>query len=285
VIYWLLKMLVVGPLIKALVRPWAKGREHLPAEGGAILASNHLSFSDSIIMPLAVRRRVTFPAKSEYFTTGGIKGRLIALFFRSIGQVPIDRAGGRASMAALDTAARLIESGELFGIYPEGTRSPDGRLYKGRTGVARLALRTGAPVIPVAMIATDTLQPVGKLMPKLRVHPGVVFGEPLDFSRYAGQENDRFVLRAVTDEIMYAIMKLSGQKYLDVYASKAKSDADAARRAADAGVPTIDPQDGGRTAPPRTSASRPAGTRPRQRRINGPRGGHTSHHGPERKAS
>jgi len=224
VIYWFLKILIVGPLIRLIVRPWAKGSENLPEEGPAILASNHLSFSDSIIMSLAVPRRVTFPAKSEYFTTGGVKGRLMALFFKSIGQVPIDRSGGRASVAALDTAAEMLQNDELFGIYPEGTRSPDGRLYKGRTGVARLALRTGVPVIPVAMIDTETMQPVGKLLPNLRVRPGVIFGAPLDFSRYEGMDNDRFILRSVTDEIMYAIMTLSGQEYVDVYATKAKAD-------------------------------------------------------------
>lgn len=227
-IYWFLKILIVGPLIRLIVRPWAKGSENLPEEGPAILASNHLSFSDSIIMPLAVPRRVTFPAKSEYFTTGGVKGRLMALFFKSIGQVPIDRSGGRAATAALDTAADMLGNDELFGIYPEGTRSPDGRLYKGRTGVARLALRTGVPVIPIAMIDTDTMQPVGRLLPNLRVRPGVIFGRPLDFSRYEGMDNDRFILRSVTDEIMYAIMTLSGQEYVDVYATKAKADLKAA---------------------------------------------------------
>jgi len=236
VIYWFLKILIVGPLIRLIVRPWAKGLENVPEEGAAILASNHLSFSDSIIMPLAVPRRVTFPAKSEYFTTGGVKGRLMALFFKSIGQVPIDRSGGRAATAALDTAAEMLGNDELFGIYPEGTRSPDGRLYKGRTGVARLALRTGVPVIPLAMIDTDTMQPVGRLLPNLRVRPGVIFGPPLDFSRYQGMDNDRFILRSVTDEIMYAIMTLSGQEYVDVYATKAKADLDAIRR----GLPVAD---------------------------------------------
>jgi len=233
VIYWFLKILIAGPLIRLIVRPWAKGSEHLPEEGPAILASNHLSFSDSIIMPLAVPRRVTFPAKSEYFTTGGVKGRLMALFFKSIGQVPIDRSGGRAATAALDTAAEMLGNDELFGIYPEGTRSPDGRLYKGKTGVARMAIVAGVPVIPVAMIDTEKLQPPGTIWPQwlIRepgrrlprlVRPGVAIGKPLDFSRYEGMERDRFVLRSVTDEIMYAMMELSGQEYVDMYADKAK---------------------------------------------------------------
>ena len=240
-LYWLLKLLVAGPAIRAVVRPWSRGLHNLPESGPAILASNHLSFSDSIIMPLAVPRRVTFPAKAEYFTTKGIKGRLMALFFRSIGQVPMDRSGGRASAAALDTAAGMLAEGEFFGIYPEGTRSPDGRLYKGRTGVARLALRSGAPVIPVAMIDTDTMQPLGRLLPNLRVRPGVVFGEPIDFSRYQGMENDRFILRSVTDEIMYAIMTLSGQEYVDVYGSKAKADLAATKAARGRPVPAAEP--------------------------------------------
>lgn len=232
-IYWILKMVVVGPLIKALMRPWARGREHVPGSGPAILASNHLSFSDSVIMPLAIRRRVTFPAKAEYFTTKGIGGFLMKLFFRSIGQVPMDRSGGRASAAALDTAVTILEQGELFGIYPEGTRSPDGRLYKGKTGVARLALRTGVPVIPVAMIDTEKSMPVGKVLPDLRVRPGVVFGPPLDFSRYEGRQNDREALRAVTDEIMFAIMTLSGQEYVDMYGARAKELAEKAADRAD----------------------------------------------------
>jgi 1-acyl-sn-glycerol-3-phosphate acyltransferase len=229
VVYWMLKIVLVGPILKVLMRPWSKGREHVPAKGPAIIASNHLSFSDSVIMPLAIPRRVTFPAKAEYFTRKGVLGWVMKMFFLSLGQVPMDRSGGRASAVALDTAVEILNKGELFGIYPEGTRSPDGRLYKGKTGVARLALRTGVPVIPVAMIGSDKSLPVGKILPNLRVRPGVVFGAPLDFSRYVGQENDRDVLRKVTDEVMYAIMTLSGQTYADVYAAKRKEELAAAR--------------------------------------------------------
>jgi 1-acyl-sn-glycerol-3-phosphate acyltransferase len=229
VFYWILKRVVLGPLLFAIFRPWVRGEEHVPEQGAAILASNHLSFSDSIFLPLVVRRRVTFLAKMDYFTGRGIKGRLTAGFFKGVGQVPLDRSGGRGSEAALETGLRIVTKGELLGIYPEGTRSPDGRLYRGKTGVARLALEAKVPVIPVAMVGTDKVQPIGKVIPHLgRV--GVVIGEPLDFSRYEGMQDDRFVLRSITDEIMYALMELSGQEYVDVYASTMKERLAAARR-------------------------------------------------------
>ncbi|GAA2757126.1 lysophospholipid acyltransferase family protein [Actinopolymorpha rutila] len=235
--YWFLKVFALGPLLKTVFRPWVEGLENVPREGPAIFASNHLSFSDSVWLPLVLPRRITFPAKIEYFIGTGIKGRLTALFFRGIGQVPIDRTGGRASQVALDAGHKLLQKGELFGIYPEGTRSPDGRLYKGKTGVARLALAAGVPVIPVAMIGTDKMQPPGKALPKL-MRPGVRIGKPLDFSRYEGMEEDRFVLRSVTDEIMYELMELSGQEYVDMYAQKAKDEL-GRRRAGDAGERSV----------------------------------------------
>ncbi len=228
--YWLVK-LVLTPVLRVCFRPWVDGAEHLPAHGGAILASNHLSFSDSIFLPLVVPRKVTFLAKSDYFTGTGVKGRLTKYFFAGVGQVPIDRSGGAASEAALRTARRILDDGHLLGLYPEGTRSPDGRLYRGKTGIARMALEAGVPVIPVAMINTDVIQPTGKKIPKLgRV--GIRLGRPLDFSRYAGMEDDRFVLRSITDEIMYELMLLSGQEYVDQYATKAKADLEQARLAA-----------------------------------------------------
>ena len=227
--YWFLKVFALGPLLKTVFRPWVEGLENVPREGPAILVSNHLSFSDSVWLPLVVPRRITFPAKIEYFIGTGIKGRLTALFFRGIGQVPIDRAGGRASQIALDAGLRILQRGDLFGIYPEGTRSPDGRLYKGKTGVARLALASGAPVLPVAMIGTDKMQPPGKALPKL-MRPGVRIGKPLDFSRYEGMEDDRFVLRSVTDEIMYELMELSGQEYVDIYAQRSKEEQSQGKR-------------------------------------------------------
>jgi 1-acyl-sn-glycerol-3-phosphate acyltransferase len=224
VIYWLLKRVLVGPLLHVFFLPWVEGVENIPEDGPAILVSNHLSFSDSVFLPLVVPRRVTFLAKAEYFTGRGVKGRLTSAIFRSAGQLPVDRSGGKASEAALTTGLKALREGALIGIYPEGTRSPDGRLYRGRTGVARLALEAGVPVIPVAMIDTEKVQPPGQVVPNLgRV--GIRIGKPMDFSRYEGLENDRFVLRSVTDEIMYTLMRMSGQEYVDMYASTAKADA------------------------------------------------------------
>ncbi|HOF63245.1 MAG TPA: lysophospholipid acyltransferase family protein [Dermatophilaceae bacterium] len=219
--YWFLKTVVLGPILKLLFRPWVEGGEHVPDKGAAILASNHLSFSDSIFLPLALSRRITFPAKMEYFTGSGIKGRLTRWFFKGVGQIPIDRSGGRASEAAIQSGLKVLRKGELFGIYPEGTRSPDGRLYKGKTGLARMALEAKCPVIPVAMIGTDKAQPTGQKVPTI-MRIGIRIGKPLDFSRYEGMENDRFVLRSITDEIMYELMLLSGQEYVDVYATSIK---------------------------------------------------------------
>ncbi|WP_083450239.1 lysophospholipid acyltransferase family protein [Luteipulveratus mongoliensis] len=219
--YWVLKKIVLGPLLNLLFRPWVEGDKHVPEEGAAILASNHLSFSDSFFLPLVLERRITFPAKIEYFTGTGIKGRLTAAFFRGAGQIPIDRAGGSASEGAIQAGLKVLGKGELFGIYPEGTRSPDGRLYKGKTGVARMALEARVPVLPVAMIDTDKAQPTGKVIPRI-MRIGVRIGRPMDFSRYQGMHDDRFVLRSITDEIMYELMLLSGQEYVDVYASSVK---------------------------------------------------------------
>jgi 1-acyl-sn-glycerol-3-phosphate acyltransferase len=222
VLYWLLKYIILGPLLRLIFRPQVEGLENVPESGPVILASNHLSFSDSIFMPLMVKRKVTFVAKAEYFTGKGLKGWLTKMFFVGTGTIPVDRSGGRAAQAALDTQLRVLRSGGVAGIYPEGTRSPDGRLYRGKTGVARLALESGAPVIPVAMLNSDVVQPTGKIIPKvMRVR--IRFGPALDFSRYAGMAGDRFVERAVTDEIMYELMELSGREYIDMYAAKLKN--------------------------------------------------------------
>ena len=231
--YRLMKM-IVAPLLKIFFRPWVEGMENIPAEGPAILASNHLSFSDSFFLPALMRRRVTFIAKSEYFTGTGVKGKLTAAFFKGVGQLPVDRSGGRgAGEAAIRSGIEVIERGELFGVYPEGTRSPDGKLYRGKVGgLARIALATGAPVIPVAMIDTEKLQPPGQVKPNFGVRPGIRIGAPLDFSRYHGMENDRFILRSVTDEVMYEIMRLSGQEYVDIYATAAKRQLQDARKQA-----------------------------------------------------
>jgi 1-acyl-sn-glycerol-3-phosphate acyltransferase len=229
--YWMLKWVFIGPLIKLVFRPEAEGTENVPEEGGAILASNHLSYSDWLFMPLTLPRRVTFVAKAEYFTTPGLKGWLQKTFFSGAGQVPLDRSGGRASEGAIATGLKILSAGELFGIYPEGTRSHDGRLYRGRTGVARMALESKVPVIPCAVIGTDVVAPPGKIYGRY-TRPHIRFGKPLDFSRYQGMESDRYVLRSITDEIMYEIMLLSGQEYVDVYAARAKEDAQTEAKAA-----------------------------------------------------
>ncbi|WP_341870582.1 lysophospholipid acyltransferase family protein [Flexivirga meconopsidis] len=222
VFYWLLKWVLLGPLLRGIFRPTVEGAQNVPEEGPAILASNHLSIADWLFMPLVIPRRVTFVAKAEYFTTPGVKGRLQKWFFSGAGQVPIDRSSGSAAAGALATGMRILGEGDLFGIYPEGTRSPDGRLYKGKTGIARVALEAGVPVIPVGVIGTDVIAPQGKLFGRI-VRPHVRFGKPMDFSRYEGMEDDRFVLRSITDEVMYEIMLLTGQEYVDVYASTVKN--------------------------------------------------------------
>src|SRR5690606_20371124 len=217
--FWRRKYLLGGPVIKGIFRRWITRAENVPKQGAAILASNHLSVMDSIFLPLMLERRMSFLAKSEYFTGKGLKGWATKWFMKGTGQIAIDRSGGSASEAALNTALQVIGRGDLLGIYPEGTRSPDGRLYKGRTGLARMALVSKAPVIPVVMVDTDTMMPIGSSMPR-RLRIGMVIGEPLDFSRYEGFEDDRFVLRSVTDEIMVALQQLGGQEYVDEYASK-----------------------------------------------------------------
>jgi len=201
-----------------LFRPKVKGLRNVPGTGPVIIASNHLSFSDSIFMPLVVPRKVTFLAKSEYFTSPGPKGLLKKLTFIALGQVPVDRSGGRRSEAALIAGLKVLAEGKCLGIYPEGTRSPDGRLYKGRTGIARLAIESGAPIIPVAMFNTEKIQPTGSVVPKV-MRVAMIFGEPMYFE---GDPTDLSYLRDVTDKIMSTIQDLSGQEYVDTYATKAK---------------------------------------------------------------
>jgi 1-acyl-sn-glycerol-3-phosphate acyltransferase len=222
--YWLFKYVLLGPLLALIGRPKVEGLENIPEDGAAILASNHLAVMDSFYLPLVVRRRITFLAKSEYFTGTGIKGWFTRWFYTAVGQVPIDRTDADAAQAALNTAERILKDGKLLGIYPEGTRSPDGRLYKGKTGLARLALHTGVPVIPVAMIGTNVINPPGTKMLRFgRVT--VRFGEPMDFSRFDGMADNRFIERAVTDEVIYELMGLSGQEYVDIYAASLKNGA------------------------------------------------------------
>ncbi len=225
--YWLFKYILLGPMLFVLGRPKVEGLEHLPSSGPAILASNHLAVMDSFYLPLVVRRRITFLAKSEYFTGTGLKGWFIRWFFNAVGQVPIDRTDADSAQAALTTAERLLSRGKLLGMYPEGTRSPDGRLYKGKTGLARLALHTGVPVIPVAMIGTNVVNPPGTNMLRFgRVT--VRLGKPMDFSRFEGLAGNRFIERAVTDEVIYELMGLSGQEYVDIYAASVKENGNGA---------------------------------------------------------
>ncbi|MGW1819389.1 lysophospholipid acyltransferase family protein [Streptomyces sp. NPDC002125] len=220
--YYVLKYVVLGPLLRLVFRPRIEGLEHIPDDGAAIVAGNHLSFSDHFLMPAILRRRITFLAKAEYFTGPGIKGKLTAAFFHSIGQIPVDRSGKEAGQAAIREGLGVLGKGELLGIYPEGTRSHDGRLYKGKVGVAVMAIKAGVPVIPCAMVGTFEIQPPGQKVPSIK-RVTIRFGEPLDFSRYAGLEDQKAAIRAVTDEIMYAILGLSGQEYVDEYAVKAKA--------------------------------------------------------------
>lgn len=221
-LYWIFKHLIIGPLLKTIYRPWVEGSENLPASGPVIIVGNHLSVIDSFFMPVMVDRRVYFLAKSDYFTGKGVKGWLVKNFMLGVGQLPIDRSGGKASEASLTTGLSVLDRGDVLGIYPEGTRSPDAQLYRGRTGVARLVLESGATVVPVVMIDTEKAMPIGVKIPRIR-RIGTVIGKPLDFSRFNGMSADRFVLRSVTDEIMLEIQKLSGQKYVDVYASSVRA--------------------------------------------------------------
>ncbi len=219
--YWFMKNLIVGPILRSAFRPWITGHANIPKTGGVILASNHLSFIDSVFLPLMIDRQISFLAKSDYYTGKGMKGWFTRTFLKSAGMLPIDRSGGKASEASLQTGLGVLARGEVLGIYPEGTRSPDGKLYRGRTGVARMILEGDVPVIPVAMIDTEKVMPIGKRLPKVgRI--GMVVGEPLDFSRFHGMEGDRFILRSITDEIMYELNRLSGQEYVDVYATSVK---------------------------------------------------------------
>ncbi|MGW5273648.1 lysophospholipid acyltransferase family protein [Streptomyces sp. NPDC004044] len=220
--YYVLKYVILGPLLRLLFRPRIEGLEHIPAEGAAIVAGNHLSFSDHFLMPAIIKRRITFLAKAEYFTGPGLKGRLTAAFFHSAGQIPVDRSGKDAGQAAIREGLGVLSKGELLGIYPEGTRSHDGRLYKGKVGVAVMAIKAQVPVVPCAMVGTFEIQPPGKVVPRIK-QVTIRFGEPMDFSRYAGMENQKAAIRAVTDEIMYAILGLSGQEYVDEYAAKVKA--------------------------------------------------------------
>lgn len=220
--YRLIKILLAIPLLHLFFRIEVHGRENLPRRGGGVIASNHLSTIDSVFVPLVIPRKVTYLAKSQFTT-----GRSLGAWFRrtlmwTIGQLAIDRSGGSASAAGIAAGAGVLRQGQLLGIYPEGTRSPDGRLYRGRTGVARILVEQPAPVVPVAVFGTREIMPKGAKFPRLGRRVIVVFGRPLDFSRYAGLGDDRFVLRSITDEIVHEISRLSGQEYVDIYATSAR---------------------------------------------------------------
>ncbi|ROZ64007.1 1-acyl-sn-glycerol-3-phosphate acyltransferase [Kocuria soli] len=226
-VYMFLKDWVVAPFVNLIFRPKVVGAENVPTSGPAILASNHLSAADHIFMPIAVQRQIFFLAKSDYFTGKGLKGRVVGEFFRAINQIPMDRSGGKKSAASLSAGGKKLAEGELLGIYPEGTRSHDGRLYKGKIGVAKLVLESGAPVVPIAMIGTDVVQPLGTPFPapwrqKNGFRVTTIFGEPLDFSDLRQRSDEREVARRITDEIVEAIQKLSDQEYVDAYAADIK---------------------------------------------------------------
>ncbi len=229
-LYWVFKLALFRPLCYLLFRPWIEGEENIPTRGPAILVSNHISAGDTFLLPAMIKRRLTFPAKAELFAGRGFGPRIVSWFLRNVGQLPMDRSGGRASASSMDGVLGVLAQGELLGIYPEGTRSPDGRLYKGKTGVARLVLQAGVPVVPVGMIDSQFVRSKRCVSPLMR-RPGIRIGPPLDFSRYAvgadaaarSSANDRDVLRWITDEIMTAVMELSGQTYVDAYGASVKS--------------------------------------------------------------
>jgi 1-acyl-sn-glycerol-3-phosphate acyltransferase len=227
-LYWVFKWVAFAPLCRLLFRPSISGADNIPASGPAILVSNHISAGDTFLLPAMIKRRLTFPAKIELFRGQGFRGRVLTWFLKSVGQVPMDRSGGRASATSMDSVLEVLRKGELLGIYPEGTRSPDGRIYKGKTGVARLVLQAGVPVVPVGMIDTQFVPSRFFKIPTMR-RPQIRIGKQMDFSAYAEAGKDRAVLRWITDEIMNAVMELSGQEYVDVYATAAKAALDSGK--------------------------------------------------------
>ncbi len=233
--YWLVKLLFT-PIVRFFYRVRTEGLEHLPPDGPVILASNHVSFVDSIFLPMVLRRRITFVAKAEYF-----EDPKTAWFFRASGQIPIRRGGGSASEGALEAARGVLEAGGVFGIYPEGTRSPDGRLYRGHTGVARLALQCRCPIVPVAMIGTREAQPIGQRVPRVFVPITIRLGRPLTYERMQHRADDRLALRDITDEVMYELQALSGQAYVPSYAKRNGAETDAAGAGSPARIAALAP--------------------------------------------
>ena len=217
-LYWVVKF-TLTPVLRIFVRFRIVGKDNLPRRGPVILAINHRSFLDSIFLPMVVHRRVTFVAKAEYFDDPKT-----AWFFRAVGQIPIRREGGSASAGALAAATDVLRAGGVFGIYPEGTRTRDGRLHRGHTGVARLALATGTPIVPIGLIGTDEVQPIDRKLPRFGRKVTIRFGEPIDMEHYDGGEHDHLTLRALTDEVMFEIQQLCGYEYDDSYATKRAED-------------------------------------------------------------
>ncbi len=223
--YWFLKHLVVGPVLHLFFRIRVEGLDNLPKRGAFIMASNHLSAIDSFFVPIALPRRLTYLAKAAYFQRKGPIGWFLRNFLLAVGQIPIDRSGGAASSDSLNTGLAALAEGRALGIYPEGTRSPNGSLYRGKTGIARMVLAANVPVIPVCVSGTAAVFPKGSKwvhFPRITVR----VGDPLDFSRFAGLDNDRFILRAITDEVMLNILALGDQDYVDTYASNIKNNSD-----------------------------------------------------------
>lgn len=220
-VYWLVKYVFLGPIIRLMGRPVVTGLENIPKEGPVLLVSNHLAVMDSFIQCLYVPRRICFLAKSDYFTGTGLKGRFKRWFFTSVGQVPIDRTNRDAAQAAVDTALKVLDDGQVLGIYPEGTRSPDGRIYKGKTGAARIIAEKNVPVIPMAMIDTEKFNPPGTVLPRFHKVKMIV-GKPIDLTPFANSKGDEFLIRSITDKIIETLMEMSGQQYVDEYAADVK---------------------------------------------------------------
>lgn len=223
--YWVFKNVLIGPFLHVYNRPKIEGVEHIPAEGPAILASNHQAVMDSFYFPLMCPRQMVFPAKAEYFTAPGVKGKLKKWFFNSLGQIPLDRTAGNAMDSLMSTARGVLDEGSLLGIYPEGTRSPDGRIYRGKTGMAYIALETGVPVIPIAMFGSRDANPIGTSFPrpaKVRIQ----VGEAIDPKAFAAEqglaEGSYEAARALTDHVMLVLSTMTGQPYVDVYAKEVK---------------------------------------------------------------
>lgn len=238
-LYHLFKYLLFRPVCAAVFRPWVEGTENIPPHGGVVLAGNHLSMGETFLLPAMIHRRMTFPAKAELYHMTSFFGRIVGWFLTAVGQVPMDRSGGRASADGLRPIYEVLEQGGCVGIFPEGTRSPDGRLYRGRTGVARLALGARVPVVPVGFSNTQFQR--GLFGIPVMKRPGIRIGKPLDFSEHFG-ETDGSVYRQVTDSVMSAIQELTGQEYVAVYANSSRATQTPTTEPSVADAPTQEPE-------------------------------------------